>query len=404
MKKITIDQELEHLIPELTEEEYKGLENNIVQNGYDPSFPIIIWNGIIVDGHNRYRICQKHNKEPTYIEKEFGSKEDVINWIIANQLNRRNITKDQRTYLLGKRYIIEKKVVGAPIENKNAEKNNVDKMSTLISPQKTIQKIAKENNISDKTVQRAEIYAKAIDSIALNTNTNPQEILSGKVLLTHKDVENITKLPIEEQKRVIENVKSKPLKDAKQIIKTTILEVRREEKRTELKARPLPEDKFEVIYADPPWTYDHEETENRKISNQYPTMTLDDICTLPIQATDDAILFLWVPMPLIEKGMKVMKAWGFEYKTGMVWVKDKIGMGYYARLRHELLYIGIRGKWSTPDPKDRPDSVIEAPRTEHSVKPSLHDLIEKMYPYRKYIELFARQGDRKNWTYWGNEV
>jgi N6-adenosine-specific RNA methylase IME4 len=79
-------------------------------------------------------------------------------------------------------------------------------------------------------------------------------------------------------------------------------------------------------------------------------------------------------------------------------------MGYYFRQRHELLLVGTKGKIGVPDPANRPDSVIEAPREEHSQKPQLYDMIEKMYPYRKYIELFARQGNRKNWTYWGNEV
>lgn len=115
-------------------------------------------------------------------------------------------------------------------------------------------------------------------------------------------------------------------------------------------------------------------------------------------------MFLWVTSPKLEEGLIVLNAWGFEYKTSMVWVKDKIGMGYYVRGRHEFLLIGTKGNPLKPEPENRFDSVIAAPRTEHSKKPSeVYERIEKMYPNGKYLELFARN-ERKNWKSWGNEV
>ena len=107
---------------------------------------------------------------------------------------------------------------------------------------------------------------------------------------------------------------------------------------------------------------------------------------------------------MLQKALEVMNAWGFEYRTCMTWVKDKIGMGHWVRQRHELLLIGRRGAMHTPDPEDRPDSVIEAPRTRHSEKPPVvYEIIERMYPTCERVELFAR-APRDNWARWGNEA
>jgi len=94
-----------------------------------------------------------------------------------------------------------------------------------------------------------------------------------------------------------------------------------------------------------------------------------------------------------------MESWGFEYRTTAVWVKDKFGTGYYFREKHELLLVGKKGNMPAPDEENRPVSVIEAPRKEHSAKPDIvYELIEKMYPGRRYLELFARR--RECWTPW----
>jgi N6-adenosine-specific RNA methylase IME4 len=99
-----------------------------------------------------------------------------------------------------------------------------------------------------------------------------------------------------------------------------------------------------------------------------------------------------------------MQKWGFEYKTNLVWVKDKIGTGYYLRGQHELLLIGIKGKIGVPNEADRVSSVLIAPRNEHSQKPQeVYNIIEKMYPNCKYIELFARN-KHEGWESWGNEL
>ena len=162
--------------------------------------------------------------------------------------------------------------------------------------------------------------------------------------------------------------------------------------------------KFPILYVDPPWRYDFSATSNRDIENQYPTMSHDDLCALTIPTADDAVLLMWVTNPKLVEGLEVMKAWGFQYKTNMVWVKDKIGMGYYARSRHELLLIGRKGKGPIPDDDRRPDSVVTATRGQHSAKPAeLYDLIDAMYPHLPKVEMFARS-TREGWASWGNQV
>lgn len=171
-------------------------------------------------------------------------------------------------------------------------------------------------------------------------------------------------------------------------------------------ALDLPQ-RYPVIYADPPWRYEHVKTESRAIENQYPTMELEAICAMPVSskvATDDAILFLWATSPKLAEAMRVIESWGFTYRTCMVWVKDKIGMGYYARQKHELLLIATRGNPPVPPPAARPVSVIEGAREKHSAKPlAFAYAIERMYPELPKVELFCRS-PRTGWAVWGNQA
>lgn len=99
-----------------------------------------------------------------------------------------------------------------------------------------------------------------------------------------------------------------------------------------------------------------------------------------------------------------MESWGFDYRTSMVWVKPSIGPGQWVRQRHEYLLIGVRGSIPTPKGVDKPDSVIESPREEHSKKPEIvYDIIERMYPELPKVELFCRN-PREGWCAWGNQV
>ena len=183
-------------------------------------------------------------------------------------------------------------------------------------------------------------------------------------------------------------------------------EVRLERIAAQADAGPLPQRKFPVIYADPPWRYEFSATSTRAIEQNYETMSLEDICALPVGdiACNDAMLFLWVPPAILEQAFPVIAAWGFSYRSGMVWDKDKIGAGHWVRQQHEHLLICRRGEFPTPAPDQRPRSVLRVKRREHSRKPDeAYELIERMFPDLPKIELFARNA-RPSWACWGNQA
>lgn len=171
---------------------------------------------------------------------------------------------------------------------------------------------------------------------------------------------------------------------------------------------PMPKGEFDVIYADPPWQYEVDYLQCSP-NKHYSTMTTEEICKTEIPASKNAVLFLWATNPMLEDALTVMKAWGFKYKTNLCWIKkdqdvDQFSVGFWFRGQHELLLVGTKGEVMPPDEHNRFPSVIEAPRTEHSKKPDkVYEIIEKMFPNLKKIELFARK-EREGWKPWGLEV
>lgn len=179
--------------------------------------------------------------------------------------------------------------------------------------------------------------------------------------------------------------------------------------------RELKGKKFSTILADPPWRFINRTgkmaPEHRRLS-RYGTMDLAEIKALPVQSVtaDMAHLYLWVPNALLPEGIEVMKAWGFDYKSNIVWHKirkdggsDGRGVGFYFRNVTELVLFGIRGKNArTLAPGRRQVNLLATQKREHSRKPDeLYPIIEACSP-GPYLELFAR-GTRPRWTAWGNQ-
>jgi len=186
---------------------------------------------------------------------------------------------------------------------------------------------------------------------------------------------------------------------------TVVRQTRQAERLRSYQQQPLPKSQYQVIVADPPWEHERPISAQRSVDNHYPTMSVDEICALPVRqmAADDAVLFLWAFNPMLPEALQVIEAWGFWYRTNMVWVKDRVGTGKYVRGKHELLLIARRGDFPVPCDSARPESVILAGRREHSRKPDeAYKRIEKMYPDCRYLELFARE-KRRGWEGWGFE-
>lgn len=173
---------------------------------------------------------------------------------------------------------------------------------------------------------------------------------------------------------------------------------------------------YHTVLADPPWRFDNRTgkiaPEHRRLS-RYETMKTDWICDLPVAKliVEPAHLYLWVPNALLADGLQVMQAWGFDYKSNIVWHKirkdggsDGRGVGFYFRNVTELLLFGVRGKGArTLSPARSQVNMIQSRKREHSRKPDeQYELIEACSP-GPYLELFAR-GTRPGWTYWGNQA
>lgn len=173
--------------------------------------------------------------------------------------------------------------------------------------------------------------------------------------------------------------------------------------------------KFKTILADPPWQFANRTgkvaPEHKRLT-RYPTLALDEIKAIPVNdVTEDAShLYLWVPNALLHEGLEVMKAWGFTYKTNIVWCKirkdggpDGRGVGFYFRNTTELILFGIKGKMRTLAPGRSQVNILKSMKREHSRKPDeQYSLIESCSP-GPFLELFAR-GAQPGWEAWGNEA
>lgn len=217
---LKIDPEFQGKIPPLTFEELEQLEKNIVNDGKVIN-PIIVWNGLIVDGHNRYTILQKHPDIPyTVHEKEFADRYEAIIWICKNQLGRRNLTPEQKKYLVGKQYEAEKALI--------PNEKGANQYTSLVGGQndhqpkneKTRARIARETNTTDSFVRRAEVFAKGIDAAEEAVPGTRQKVLSGEIKPTAAEIASVARAPPEDRPALVEKICT-PKKPKKSTSKST---------------------------------------------------------------------------------------------------------------------------------------------------------------------------------------
>lgn len=214
-RKLIIDNEFKTLIRPLQKKEYLQLEDNLLADGCLD--PIVTWNDIIIDGHNRYEICCRHHIPFEVYEMSFESREEAIAWICAHQLGRRNITEETRKFLIGMQYETEKIV--------NCRKNayGINQYSTTEEPvtlnepselaeesipsgHRTAQRIAEENHVSYNTVQKYAIYTRALEIIGKKVPEIVPKILSGRYKISHNNVVELSRLNPEQIKKVVKRI------------------------------------------------------------------------------------------------------------------------------------------------------------------------------------------------------
>lgn len=343
--------------------------------------PEEITKNIIVDGHNRYKICKQHKIPYQTKEISFIDKDDAKIWIIENQFARRNLSQVQRIDLAFK---LEKVI--ADIEKQKRK-------DTEGRPKKT--EVINNFSLEDVPIQKIDVE---------KTTTNRE---LGKVAgVSESQIKKYRKVKNKASKETL-----KKIEDGELTIGAAYHQIEREDLKADLtnKIPDLPTGKYRVIYADPPWKYGDtmsgldEYGYGIAAEKHYITMSIDELCFMPIneKTEKDAVLFLWTTSPMLEDAFKVIKAWGFKYKTSFVWDKIKHNMGHYNSVRHEFLLVCTKGS-CTPDANKLFDSVQMIERSkEHSEKPEeFRQIIDTLYTHGKKLEMFARK-KVDGWDHYG---
>ena len=197
---IIIDPEFAHKIPPLTDDEFRQLEENIVADG-EVYEPIVTWNGVIVDGHNRWKIIQKHPEIPYKTrEMDFPDKWAAFDWMYKKQLGRRNLTENQRTVLIGKMYEARKQSHGGQIPGSSQNGNTM--------PSRVSEQIADELGVGKNTVIRAEKFAKGFERIREVDPVAAEKVLTGEANITKTAVQELSKAEPEAVKAATEKIKA----------------------------------------------------------------------------------------------------------------------------------------------------------------------------------------------------
>ena len=380
--KIKIKEEFKELIPPLTNEEYKQLEDNCLEEGIREK--IILWNNYIIDGHNRYKIAKQWNLEFQTEIKNFSSEEAVKEWMILNQFGRRNLSNYQRSVLA----LQLEDVFRVKAKEKQKEAGGAVPQISAKAPIETRKELSKVAAVSHDTIAKVKkIQEKAPEEIKAKLRTGEVSINAAYKEIKKEEKKEELQMKKNEYEKRVENKTNNEFKIDINNTKET----------------------FRVIYADPAWSYnDKQNTPQLGGANKhYDTMTLKSLCELPVKniAEKDSVLFLWVTSPLLEDSFKVVNSWGFKYKTSFIWDKVKHNMGHYNSVRHEILLVCTKGS-CTPDNKKLYNSVQSIERNNnHSEKPiEFLNIIDDLYNYGNKLEMFCRKIKKDNWYGWGNEL
>lgn len=208
LKDLKVDPEFESVIPPLTQLEFDQLEKNILEDK-EVFHPIIVWNNIIIDGHNRYKILTEHQNIPFRIRKlDFSDRFEVIAWICKNQIGRRNLSETQLTILIGRQFESEKMSHGG-LRIQSRDEARPQNEALLSGSHKTARKIAEEHGISRASVERAGDFVKALNIAKQHDPNIEHDIMAGDINPSKKDVIHIAKAPKEEVPKLVAQLREK---------------------------------------------------------------------------------------------------------------------------------------------------------------------------------------------------
>jgi len=379
---------LAELFPMLPQAELHELADDMVTFGQ--RVPIVLLDGMVLDGRNRLAACEFAQIEPIFVEYDG---DDPLNFVLSHNLHRRHLSESQRA------------MVAARIVDWDLGINQ----NTAGPANLPTRKAAERLSISERAVRAARrIRERGAEELVTAIRDGRVSVHAGEAL---------SELAHEAQREVLEREEREYLARAKEIR----AERQRRRHAERLNAMRRVEDQgasrtsgpigrqYPVIYADPPWKFGvRSEVTGREKSaeNHYPTLTTDEIIDLLGGldcAADAAVLFMWATNPMLRDALRAVAALGFEYVHHWIWDKEVAGTGFWGRDRHELLLIGRKGDIASPLPGSQPETVYRERKGRHSAKPDYFaETIERLYPSVPKIELFARAA-RPGWDAWGYE-
>lgn len=350
-----INETFKALIPPLSVEEFEQLKQNIILEGCRDS--IVTWNGVIIDGHNRFKICTENNISFNTIEKEFKTESDVIEWIILNQFGRRNLSNYQRSVLalrledLFREKAKEKqRASGGAVVQKSAE-----------PPIETRQELAKVANVSHDTIAKVKaIEAKAPEEVKVKLRTGEVSINQA-----YTDIKREEKK--QEQTQRFEQLEQKA-------------------------SEPIVSN-YDVIVIDPPWKMEkiQRDVAPMQIGFDYPTMDIEEIKNFKLPAAENCHVFMWITHKHLPFGFDIFKEWNVKYVCCFVWHKNG-GFQPFGLPQYNCEFV-IYGRIGTPEFFDLKDFNVcfNANRTGHSEKPDVFYSMIKRVTAGARIDIFSRR-------------
>jgi N6-adenosine-specific RNA methylase IME4 len=379
MENIIIDPEFKALIPPLAPEELAQLEANILQDGCRD--PLVTWQGIIIDGHNRHAICTKHDLPFKTATMKFEDRDHACAWMLENQLGRRNLTDDQRAMKADDLAEVLSKIEVRERASKAVETREIkagrkkailsDDASDKIAPKPkkdTRAKVAKQNKVSERKMKQARKVktsspemAKKVDAGELSLADAVREIKRSEVITKLEDVAAV-------------------------------------------EAKAL-EGKYDVIVIDPPWPMQKIERDvaPNQVAFEYPTMTEAELAEMQMPAAEDCHMWLWTTHKFLPMALRLLDEWKFKYVCAFVWHKpggfQPIGLPQY---NCEFALYARKGSPKFIDTKAFP-VCFNAPRGAHSEKPEeFYDVIRRVTAGRR-IDIFNRR-KIDGFDVWGKEA
>lgn len=389
---------LANIFPLIEGDRFDELVASVKANGLRN--PIVLHDGQVLDGRNRYRACQVAGVDTRF---EMFAGGDALAFVMDENLNRRHLNESQRAMVAARlANLPQGRPANLPVKDFVSQANAATKL-----------------NVSPRLLRSAKVVQERA------TPEVRQAVDGGHLAVSI--AEKLVELPADEQRAVV--VMPDPGKTAR----AEVARHSRNERLAEIVRKSgsaMPafniEKKYPIIYADPPWRFDVHSRETgleRTPDRHYPTMTFEEICALPVSRivpVDEALLFLWITVPLLGRMNEIFRAWGaiecidpeyglvrkpWTYITHYVWDKETMGLGYWTRNQHETLLLAKIGNVPAPLPPERQRSVYREIAGDHSAKPKYFaELINKHYPDVPKIELFCRGMAADGFDSWGNQA